>query len=176
MGNESKIEKFIKPDELPDFLRKMAEAIETGKSEDMPYFGVIAGFKKLKINISHNQEQTTIKIKAKPAKQSEEQETPDGLPQKIKYSSLKKRMKDTFKIIFKDVHAGTLPPKEVVSLFLEDSKLMVTYEGYGDEYYEEYITACEEFKMALDSNNIEEIHKTCDNLNSIKAHCHSQHK
>lgn len=176
MGNESKIEKFIKPEELPDFLRKMAKAIETGESEDLPYFGVIAGYEKLKININLNPEQTTIKIKAKPAKQFEEQENPDGLPQKIKYSNLKKRMKDTFKTIFKTIHAGTVPPKEVVSMFLEDSKLMVTYEGYGDEYYEEYIAACEEFKTAIDSNNIEEIHKTCDNLNSIKAHCHSQHK
>ncbi len=176
MGNESKIEKFIKPEELPDFLRKMAEAIENGESEDMPYFGVIAGFKKLKINISHNPEQTTIKIKAKPAKQTEEQSTAADLPQKIKYSSLKKRMRDSFKTIFKAIHSGALPPEEAVSLFLADSQLMVTYEGYGDEYYEEYITACETFKKAVEDNNLEEAHKACDNLNSIKAHCHSQHK
>ncbi|MBI9112569.1 GAK system XXXCH domain-containing protein [Maridesulfovibrio ferrireducens] len=176
MGKENKIEKFIKPDELPDFLRKMAEAIETGKSEDMPGFTFMAGFKKLKINISHNLEQTTIKIKAKPAYESEEQKTDDGISGRLKYSSLKKRMGDSFKIIFKTIHAGSFPPGETVSQFIEDSKLMVTYEGYGDEYYEEYITACDTFKNAVENNNIEEAHKACDSLNNIKAHCHSQHK
>ncbi len=85
-------------------------------------------------------------------------------------------MKSSFKTIFKSIHAGSLPTAEVMDEFMADSRLMVSYEGYGDEYYNEYITACEDFQKAIDAGNIEAAHKACDELNSIVAHCHAQHK
>ncbi len=45
MAKKSKIEKYIQPGELPEFLRKIADAIEGGASEDDAYLVMIEGFK-----------------------------------------------------------------------------------------------------------------------------------
>ena len=186
MGKDNKIEKTINQDELPDFLRKIAAALENGASDDIAYLAGIEDFKKLKINIRNEYGQTSIKIKAKPPKVepqlSNEQKTSDqnsgeDIAAKPKYSLLKKRMRSSFKIIFKALHGGEMPPSEAVEEFIADSHLMVSYtgKGYGDEYYDEYIATCEIFKNAFESGDIESTHKACDELNNIKAHCHSKY-
>ncbi len=185
MGKGKKIERSIKPEELPNFLRQMADAIESGGTDAMTNFTAIEGFKKLKIKISQDLENTIIKIKAKPEKCSplsaqekqgtDHSQTPQT-PAKPRYTDLKKRMKNSFKTIFKSIHAGVLPPERIAKQFIEDSKLMVTYEGHGENYYAEYTVACDEFVSALENKNIEDAHKACDSLNNIKAHCHSQYK
>ena len=184
MAKKSKIEKYIQPGELPAFLRKIADALEGGASEEDAYLVMIEGFKKLKINIRNEYGHTAVKVTAKPMpaekEDNSETETDSTIEQsgstKPKYKSLKKRMKASFKIIFKSVHAGTLPPTEVVDEFMADSRLMVSYEGYGDEYYDEYMAACDKFQQACNDSNVEAAHKACDEINSITAHCHSRHK
>ncbi|WP_031481860.1 GAK system XXXCH domain-containing protein [Maridesulfovibrio frigidus] len=185
MGKGNKIERSIRPEELPNFLRQMADAIETGETDGMTYFTAIEGFKKLKIKISQDPEETLITVKVKPEKnyqpatqetQNTAQDQTKDSPPKTKYTELKKRMKNSFKTIFKSIHAGVLPPERIAAQFIEDSKLMVTYEGHGEDYYDEYAGACDEFVKALENKNIEDAHKACDNINSIKAHCHSQYK
>lgn len=82
---------------------------------------MIEGFKKLKINIRNEYGHTAVKVTAKPMPTSMSSETED-LPEtdtaspaeqdidtKPNYKNLKKRMKASFKVIFKSVHAGTLP-------------------------------------------------------------------
>ncbi|WP_432735105.1 GAK system XXXCH domain-containing protein [Maridesulfovibrio sp. FT414] len=183
MGKGSKIEKIMNAEELPDFFRKMASAIENGTSDDNAYLAAIEGFEKLKINIRTEQGHTVIKIKAKPSKDvveetpaAEGQETIEvsGMP---KFSQLKKRMRASFKIIFKTLHAGEMPPAEVVEEFIADSRLMTTYtgKGYGDEYFAEYLAACDRFQSAFESGSIEQAHAACDELNHIKTNCHAKY-
>ncbi|NDV22867.1 GAK system XXXCH domain-containing protein [Desulfovibrio sp. JC022] len=185
MSKKSKIEKYIQPGELPAFLRKIADALEGEASADDAYLVMIEGFKKLKINIRNEYGHTAVKVTAKPMSVSmTEKECPEAeiiAPEaqdssKPKFKSLKKNMKASFKIIFKSVHAGTLPPPEVVEEFMADSKLMVSFEGYGDEYYDEYMAACYKFQQACNDSDVESAHKACDEINSITAHCHSRYK
>ncbi|MFW5499806.1 MULTISPECIES: GAK system XXXCH domain-containing protein [unclassified Maridesulfovibrio] len=188
MAKKSKIEKYIQPGELPEFLRKIADAIEGGASEDDAYLVMIEGFKKLKINIRNEYGHTAVKVTAKPMPTSMSSETED-LPEtdtaspaeqdidtKPNYKNLKKRMKASFKVIFKSVHAGTLPPPEVVEEFMADSRTMVSFEGHGDEYYDEFIAACEKFQQACNDSDVQAAHNACDEINSITAHCHSRYK
>lgn len=181
MGKDNRIEKHINPEDLPDFFRKIAAALENGTTQDTAYLAGIEGFKKLKLDIRNEYGQTSIKIKAKPSKSGtmviREGAEDEFIQAKPKYSNLKKRMKISFKTIFKALHAGTLPPAEAVEEFVADSHIMIgfTDKGYGDEYYEEYINACEAFKKAFDEGNVEQAHKLCDEINSIKAHCHSKY-
>ena len=185
MAKKSKIEKYIQPGELPAFLRKMADALEGGASEEDAYLVMIEGFKKLKINIRNEFGHTTVKVTAKPMPEekkegtnnkTEKPEPEETTAAKPKFKSIKKRMKESFKIIFKSVHAGTIPPADVVQEFMSDSQLMVSDEGYGDEYYDEYMEACEKFQQACTDSDIEAAHKACDEINSITAHCHSRYK
>ncbi len=186
MAKKCKIKKNITQEELPDFLRKIADALENGAPESDAYLVVIEGFKKLKINIRNDFGHTAVKVTAKPMPESPqisaddteteypiEIETETGKP---KYKTLKKRMKSSFRAIFKAIHAGNFPTVEAIDEFITDSHLMVSYEGFGDEYYAEYITACDAFQEAVEKKDIEAAHKACDELNSIKAHCHAQHK
>ncbi|WP_320174479.1 GAK system XXXCH domain-containing protein [Maridesulfovibrio sp.] len=188
MAKKSKIEKYIQPGELPEFLRKIADALEGGASEEDAYLVMIEGFKKLKINIRNEYGHTAVKVTAKPMPTSisSEQEDPSEaeIPSpaeqdnstKSSYKSLKKRMKASFKVIFKSVHAGTLPPLEVVEEFMADSRTMVSFEGHGDEYYDEFTAACDKFQQACNDSDIESAHNACDEINSITAHCHSRYK
>lgn len=186
MAKKSKIEKYIDPGELPEFLRKMADTLEGGASEDDAYLVMIEGFKKLKINIRNEYGHTAVKVTAKPmytpfskdAEAGSDAPSPETQPSddKPKYKNLKKRIKGSFKIIFKSVHAGTIPPPEVVEEFMADSHRMVSFEGYGDEYYDEYIAACEKFQQACNNSDVQAAHKACDEINSITAHCHSRYK
>ncbi|NDV28616.1 GAK system XXXCH domain-containing protein [Desulfovibrio sp. JC010] len=184
MAKKSKIEKYIQPGELPTFLRKMADAIENGASEEDAYLVMIEGFKKLKINIRNEFGHTAVKVTAKPMPAEKEDITENAAPDsaekessdKPKYKNLKKRMKTSFKVIFKSVHAGTIPPAQVVEEFMADSQLMISYEGYGDEYYDEYMAACDSFQQACNDSDVEAAHKACDEINSITAHCHSRYK
>ncbi|WP_319764644.1 GAK system XXXCH domain-containing protein [Maridesulfovibrio sp.] len=183
MAKHNKIERMMSAEELPDFLRKMASAIENGATDENAYLASIEGFEKLKMGIRNENGQTVIKIKAKPSKEipathlsetevDEPAETPG-----LKYTHLKKRMKKSFKIIFKALHTGNLPPKEAVQEFIDDSHLMVTYtdQGYGDEFYDEYIAGCDAFQKAFDEGDVEKAHAACDELNHIKTQCHAKY-
>jgi len=185
MVKKSKIEKYIEPGELPAFLRKIADALEGEASEEDAYLVMIEGFKKLKINIRNEYGHTAVKVTAKPMSahmakdecpESEVATPAEPDSSKPKFKNLKKQMKASFKIIFKSVHAGILPPPEVVEEFMTDSRLMISFEGYGDEYYNEYIAACEKFQQACADSDVEAAHKACDEINSITAHCHSRYK
>lgn len=174
-------------DELPNFFRKMASAIENGASDENAYLAAIEGFEKLKIDVRNEQDQTVIKIKAKPSKESTSAvidsetdtntDTDADVPGKPKYSQLKKRMKKSFKTIFKTLHAEQMPPAEVVEEFIADSHLMVSYtdKGLGDEYYDEYIAACDVFQKAFEAGNVEATHAACDELNHLKTKCHAKY-
>lgn len=187
MAKKCKIKKHITQEELPDFLRKIADALENGAPESDAYLVVIEGFKKLKINIRNDFGHTAVKVTAQPMPETESAQSDESQTQSVeigiendtekpKYKALKKRMKSSFKSIFKAIHTGNLPSQEVTEEFIADSHLMVDYEGYGDEYYAEYIAACDDFQKAVKKEDIEAAHKACDELNSIKAHCHAQHK
>lgn len=180
MAREAKIEKYIKPEELPVFLRNLADAIEKGADGENAYLSVIEGFQRLKMSIKNEFGQTCIKVKAKAPKLAENLseasgETDETVEVKPDYKKLKKRMKSAFKIIFKMVHDGQIPQEEATRQFIADSRLMVTYEGYGDEYYPEYSAAVDDFEKIYEAGDIDKLHDACDSLNSIKAHCHSKY-
>ena len=52
---------------------------------------------------------------------------------------------------------------------------MVTYPGYGDEYYESYARACQALKTAFDSGDVERMHQAVDGLIHEKSRCHAGH-
>jgi len=177
MGNGTKIYKQVEQNELPDFLRELADAIEKGGSDEL---ACVDDFKKFKVSgvIEYGQVMLKLKFKtenecASPYEDEVEPAKP-GEPEKPSYKNLKKRMKTSFRMLVKMIHEGNIPPKEAVDSFLADSALMVTYAGYGDEQYDTYTKACAAFKAAYETGEIGVMHTTIDVLVHEKGRCHAK--
>ena len=180
MADDLKFEKYIDEKELAGFFRGLADALENGGKDE---FECVDDFKKMKLSVKNEFGQISLKAKIKTNKpcetaaQAEPQtdEAGEVVPAKPKYKALKKRMKGSFRMIFKMIHDDQLPPQEAVDSFLEDSILMCTYPGKGDEFYPQYLAACEDFKKAYEAKDMAALNETVDALSFQKGHCHSKY-
>lgn len=177
MPSGTKISKYIELSELPSFLRDLADAIEQGGNTEFDCVDDLAKFKikgsndfgKLKLKASFK---TNAECKGTEAIINE-----DGsvVPTKPKYKDLKKRMRASFNLLLKMIHDNEMPPDEAVQSFLDDSALMVTYPGYGDEYYDEYIKVCDTFRAAYEAKDLARMHEAIDALVHEKSRCHAKY-
>lgn len=178
MGIESKISKYVEEEEIVAFLRDMADALDK-KQDGKDELACVEDFRKIKITIKNEYGKYTIKTKIKAEEPCgdtlESAQTATGEPFKPDYKKLKKRMQGSFRMIFKMIHDGQMPPKAAVDSFLEDSKLMVTYPGLGDEFYDEYIGVCEAFRAAYEAGDMEKLGETVDSLSHEKSRCHAKY-
>jgi XXXCH domain-containing protein len=177
MGTDTKAISQMDIRELPVFFRSLADALE---KEGDGEFTNIDDFRKFKISGKNEFGQVTVKVKFKSAgecdaadeaKECDECRTA-GTP---KYKHLKKRMKGSFRLIFKTIHEGQTPPAEVVESFLADSELMIGYPGFGDEYYAQYATVCAAFKAAFASGDLARMGEAIDAISHEKSRCHAKY-
>jgi XXXCH domain-containing protein len=173
MSNDMTISRYLEPKELAAFFRELADAVENGGHDE---FACVDDFRKIKIAVKNEYGQIGLKAKFKAAKPcAPDVVGEDGEIVKPKYKDLKKRMRSSFKMLVKMAHDGVMPPKEAVDAFLADSALMVTYPGYGDEYYESYSNACAELKTAFESGELARMHAAVDTLVHEKSRCHAKY-
>lgn len=174
MGNGTKIYKQVEQKDLPAFLRELADALEHGGTDE---FACVDDFKKFKVSGEAEYGQVRLKLKFKTEQECASpfaDEGEPGAPLKPRYKDLKQHMKSSFRMLVKMIHDGDAPPKEAVDSFLKDSELMVSYTGYGDEFYETFTKACADFKAAYDSGDIAQMHTTIDVLVHEKGRCHAK--
>lgn len=171
MSNDMTIGKYLTAEELAAFFRQLADAVENGGRDE---FACVDDFRKIKISVKNEYGQISLKAKFKSAGPCAPEDG-DGGTAKPKYKDLKKRMRGSFKILVKMVHDGAFPPREAVDAFLADAALMVTYPGYGDEYYESFTSVCAEFKAAHDSGDLAGMHAAVDKLVHEKSRCHAKY-
>jgi len=171
VGNNTKIQKYVDRKELAAFLRELADAVENGGKDELT---CVDDFQKVKIAIKNELDRISVKAKIKTAPGEEEAaaESEGGDP---KYKPLKKRMKSTFKLLVKTIHEGQVPPREAAEAFLADAALMVTFPGYGDEYYGSFSEACAAFAAAYESGDMERMHAAIDVLVHEKSRCHAKY-
>ncbi|MBD3234743.1 MAG: GAK system XXXCH domain-containing protein [candidate division Zixibacteria bacterium] len=179
---ETKIERLIKFEELPQAIRELADKLEgINNRNDGVFPENVASFKKMKLSIKRRLQSVELEVKIK-----------NGLPPSVKasaekgeisqksgkpgYKSLKKKMKADFKIICRCIENNQLPPEVVVESFLHDSSLMITYPDKGKEYYKEYLNACREFIEAYKQEDIELLREKCSKLAHLKERCHAVYK
>lgn len=174
MAESIKIQKYVDDKGLAGFFRDLADALENGGEGEL---ACVEDFRKIKIAVKKEFGQINVKVRVKPEGVCEAEtggEEGDG-PSRPKYSRLKKRMKSSFRLLLKMIHEGQVPPAEAVASFLEDSRLMVTYPGYGDEYYDSYVEVCERFEAAYKSGDLEKMHEAVDALAHEKSRCHAKY-
>ena len=177
MNNKSKIEKYIEENEVPAFLRELADAIEQGGNEE---YACTDDFKKFKITGKNEFGKVSIRAKFKAASECGPppellEDIESGEPIRPIYRNLKKRMKSSFKMITSMIHSGELPPKQAMDSFLSDSELMVSYPGYGDEYYEDYTNTCNQLKAAYEVEDFIRMQEIIVELAKQKGSCHAKY-
>lgn len=177
MGTDTKATKQMDIRELPAFFRLLADDIDKGGDGEFPG---IDGFRKFKISGKNEYGQITVKVTFKSTGECEADDRFDeceechngGMP---KYKHLKKSLKSSFRLLFKMIHEGHMPPAETVEAFLADSERMIGYPGYGDEYYAQYAKVCAEFKAAHESGDLARMGETIDAIAHEKSRCHAKY-
>jgi XXXCH domain-containing protein len=90
------------------------------------------------------------------------------------YESIKKRMKEYFKVIFEAIHKDLFPSSRVVEAFWETGRAMAVYPGKGDEHYPRFMDACSGLSEALAEKNMARLRMVVDDLNHMKTECHAR--
>lgn len=173
MSREHRFERFVDREALPVFFRGLADALESGGQGEL---ACVDDLVKAKIVLRDQFGKMHLKVKVK----TSEPCVPDASVEsrgvrRPEYRELKKRMKISFGMIVKMVHRGEMPPARAVQSFLADSALMVTYPGYGDEFYDEYRAACRALEQAFALGELERMHSAVDELARQKGHCHANY-
>lgn len=182
MGQEFKFEQDMTPQELKELLSRLADGLADAEA-DAGSGPELAGLplksvSKLKIGIKRTAQGFECKVKAKVAGSPEELaglELPSDAAGKPKYKSLKKRMKSTFKAVTLSLLAGEMPAEALVTGFVEDSRLMVTYPGNGDEFYPVYSQAVDGLEAAYKAQDLEAMRKAALELSRLKSECHERY-
>jgi len=122
-----KIDKFLQKGDLPEFFRQLADALEKGEGGEL---SCAEDFRKIKITAIEEYGQVSLRAKIKSPSECKGEdldyqedvavvkESASGKAPKPKYTVLKKRMGSSFKVIFKMIHLGTIPPRAAVEEFL----------------------------------------------------------
>lgn len=163
--------------EAAGLLRRLADTLEDGSDEVDGYDVSLAELIKFKIKIDLSENDfMEVKFSGKGAKVCEGDGVCGSCETCEKYSSLKKRMQVYFKALRESVAAGLMPSREIVSVFLSDSEKMVSYQGYGDEFYPEYTAICQRLREAVDAEDIAAATAVVGELAQAKKSCHTRYK
>jgi XXXCH domain-containing protein len=89
-----------------------------------------------------------------------------------KYRPLKKMLKKSVKSITGSVASKQLPAALVVDDFMAQVKVMISYQGFGDEYYSVFMAACEALYKAYLKNDQPLFAECFAVVVSLKKECH----
>jgi len=177
MAPKRKYNWHLSRSEAADLLRKVADTLEEG-GDDVSGFGIsLAELVKFKIKIDLDVEDAMeVKFTGKGAKVCGGNQPCGSGVVCESYSGLKKRMQIYFKALRDSVAKAEMPSREIVSVFLSDSEKMLTFHGYGDEFYPAYATLCERLRAAVDAESLAETAAVVGELAQARKDCHARYK
>ena len=94
----------------------------------------------------------------------------------LKFRPLKKNLRQSFNEIRHIIESGKLPDKKIVGQFQDEVSLMVSYPGFGDQFYGPFKEACLKLLALHEANDIEGFQKQVASIRSLKKQCHGQFK
>jgi len=178
MGSkEVKIDKQLSFADTDNFLKTLGDALAGRPAVDPSALGFdLQDFKKIKMDLKQEGNLCCLKIKVKYTSPASGSSSEDATGQK-KYKTLKKQMKASFKVLKTAMEAGSLPSAETVGAFMEQAGLMISYtdRGYGDEYYDEFMKLCSDFKEIFDAGDLQQLTEAFNAIDARKALCHDKY-
>jgi XXXCH domain-containing protein len=186
---ERKIKKRLPSEELPAYLRCLADALEN-KTDHLPeeLSDLPTPVAKIEIKGKDRDDawELKLKIKGEPLAEPVLEKPADdvainddaGAEPKVKYKPLKKKMKSAFKEMGEALEANKLPDPETVNAFLADSDRMLSFTGkkYGEPHYFAYKSACRQLADAYAAKNWEWYKSAYAALNQLMHDCHKEYK
>jgi XXXCH domain-containing protein len=186
-GPKQKMEVVLPREELSDFFKQLGEDVDSGALTLSGTDIDLSNFVELKVSVEPMGDQVMAKVKVKYPEAlyiPQEGMTVGGVAAaagvetgaKPKYKSLKKAMKKTWKHIVESVNAGARPQDEVVRTFYDQSLMMITYPGKGDDFYNAYEVAVNRMMSAYESEDHGELAEAVDAVGKLYKACHDRYK
>jgi XXXCH domain-containing protein len=170
-------------EEVSRYLRDLSDQLAEAGAEDEDDQSVgasLADFHKIKLSLKKDPETDEVRVKMKVTypDNSNGQGNGDKAKKKVKkqYKALKKRMKKTFKEMAEFSADQTFPDREAFNGFISDCRLMVSYHGFGDEYYDAYMKAVYAMVEAFDRQDTAGFWRQFAEVDRIRADCHDRYK
>ncbi len=89
-----------------------------------------------------------------------------------KYRPLKKRLRGFYNKIKAALNRGTLPNSAILSDFMALTQIMVSYPGFGDDYYDYFRKSCLAFEKACRENDLSKAQEAFSTIMQLKHDCH----
>jgi len=181
---------------LPDFLRELAQALETGQATGALDGLPVAELRKLVLVAERHDKGLTLKLKAKrahevrvptrpkaaPAQEPAGRDKAKVLASREKYRQLKKSMQADFKAMQALAREGRLPGPEVVESFLSLAELMAQGEQpvSGAVLTElapanaAFLADCQALRRAISARDADALAAALERLSRRKSACHAQ--
>ena len=175
-----KIQKTLETSQIADFLRLLASEIEGSGAGGLQDFGVdLHNFNKLKVDLVKREGgQLHLKLKIKDDAPLVKAKKPETEFEDISntYRPLKKQLAKNFKAIGRTIEGKVLPPAELIETFIKEAEQVVSFTGFGDEYYDEFIKECHALNDEYLKKNIEGIKGHYSQIVSLTRECHRRYK
>ena len=204
MGEEkgNKLSALFSIQETVAFLRNLADGLEMGKlvlgSIEQP----VEGQAKIKASVKAKEGKTGLKLKVRFLKpeagdgiflEDEEEDSSliatepsdvddveddddESKSEKKEYKKLKKAMQKEFKALADYVSRGEMAPEENLNIFLDQCRLMTSFEGYGDEYYLAFGDLTSSLADAAEAGDVAAFKGFFEAIAQMKDDCHKEYK
>jgi XXXCH domain-containing protein len=164
--------------DVSGFLRTIADRMDGVQSQTEPFsIPSIDGFTKLEVEVKKEEVGAfKLKLKAKTPESDDKKGTADKpVEAKPSYKTLKKRLEKSYKEIKNSLYKDTLPAETSVSAFLQDSEILLTLDGKGNEFYPSFEEACSEFE-AFENKDLQSLIGIFAKIKSLKDTCHDKYE
>ena len=94
----------------------------------------------------------------------------------LKFRPLKKNLRHSFKELRYAIESDTMPDKKSVEQFLDEINLMVSYPGFGDEFYAPFKAACGQLLTFYNASDFDGFQNQVAVIRGLKKQCHNRFK
>lgn len=175
-GKKITLEKTLDTQQVAAFLRLLAdelEGINSSESNDLGW--QLHGFNKLKLGLIKKEGgHLSLRLKIKDLDTTPPAEFTDIAEQD--YRPFKQLIKSTFAELASCAAQGHLPSPELLTHFMDQSRKLIAFPGFGDTYYDEYWQACQALEQVGNDGNLADFQKHIAAINTIKKSCHRRFK
>jgi len=152
--------------EVQELLEALGTGLRRGQLDLQDRTISLEGFHSLELTLRPRGETLHCKVKVKYPREV------DPRPEETEYTTLKKRMQRSWKLIRRCLGAGSLPDQQLVEAFLADSRLMVTYPDRGEVRYPDYLAVVQGLEDAMASESQEAVIEACARVEEQRRRCH----
>ena len=173
------IKKTVDSKQIAAFLRLLAAELEGEGTPAPNTLGVqLHDFNKLKIGlIKEEGGQLLLSLKVKNTGRQAHVAAPEFVDTaEQEYQPFKQGMKSTFSDLARCGEQGILPSVELLARFMAQSEKLVSFTGFGDQYYEDYTKACAAMKQAVEAGSAAAFQEKLAALTALKKACHQRFK